>query len=63
MESVDQDPPFMAGSVGPESGGLGFPNIADRIEYSKFAASDPKLKFASKGRLKTGSSGGNGSAA
>lgn len=48
--------------MGPDSGGLGFPNIADRIEYSRFAASEPKLKFGSKGRLKTWSSGGNGSA-
>lgn len=30
-----------------ESGGLGLPNIADRIEYSRLAASEPKEKFGS----------------
>ena len=46
-----------------ESGGLGLPNIADRIEYSKFAASEPKVKSGSKVRLNRGSvAAGNGSA-
>lgn len=46
-----------------ESGGLGLPRIAERIEYSKFAASEPKAKFESKETLKTGSFAGKGSAA
>lgn len=46
-----------------ESGGLGLPNIADRIEYSKFAASEPNAKLGSKLRLNRGSAvAGNGSA-
>lgn len=45
-----------------ESGGLGLPNIADRIEYSKFAASEPNAKLGSKLRLNRGSAvAGNGS--
>jgi len=40
------------------------PNIADRIEYSKLAASDPNEKLlASNGTLKRGSLGENDSAA
>lgn len=31
------------------SGGLGFPKMAERIEYSRFAASDPKGKLGSNG--------------
>lgn len=31
------------------SGGLGLPRIAERIEYSRLAASEPKEKFGSKG--------------
>lgn len=30
-----------------DSGGLWLPNIAESIEYSKFAASEPKEKLAS----------------
>jgi hypothetical protein len=39
------------------------PNIADRIEYSKLAASDPNEKLGSNGTLKRGSLGENDSAA
>lgn len=46
-----------------ESGGLGFPRMADRMEYSRFAASEPKAKLGSKGTLKRGSFVENGSAA
>lgn len=35
-----------------ESGGLGLPRIAERIEYSRLAASDPKEKLESKGTPK-----------
>lgn len=45
-----------------ESGGLGLPRIAERMEYSKFAASDPKVKFGSKETLKRGSFAGKRSA-
>jgi hypothetical protein len=41
----------------PDSGGLGLPRIADRIEYSMFAASEPKVKLGSKGMLRPGSLG------
>lgn len=46
-----------------ESGGLGLPRMADKMEYSKFAASEPNAKFGSKETLKSGSFVGNGSAA
>jgi hypothetical protein len=39
------------------------PNIADRIEYSRLAASDPNEKLGSNGTLKRGSLGENDSAA
>lgn len=32
------------GEVGVESGGLGLPRMADNIEYSRLAASDPNAK-------------------
>lgn len=46
-----------------ESGGLGLPRMAERMEYSRFAASDPKAKLGSNETLKRGSFVGNGSAA
>lgn len=32
-----------------ESDGLGFPKIAERMEYSRLAASEPNVKFGSNG--------------
>jgi hypothetical protein len=48
---------------GPDSGGLGLPNMADKMEYSRLAASDPKEKLGSNGTLKRGSPGEKDSAA
>lgn len=45
-----------------DSGGLGLPSIAERMEYSMFAASEPKAKPVSNGTLNKGLSGGKGSA-
>jgi len=41
--------------------GLGLPNMADSIEYSRFAASEPKEKLGSKGVVSTASVCCNGS--
>lgn len=41
--------------------GLGLPNMAERIEYSRFAASEPKEKLGSKGVVSTASVCCNGS--
>jgi hypothetical protein len=49
------------GVVCPESGGLLLASIAERMEYSLLAASDPNAKLASKGPRKKGSAEGNGS--
>lgn len=65
-DSVSVDHPEYGGCgdwvEGPESDGLGFPSIADRIEYSRLAASDPNAKLGSNGILHIGSFCGNGSA-
>jgi hypothetical protein len=45
-----------------DSDGLGFPNMAERIEYSRFAASDPKVKFGSNDAPNNGSACAKGSA-
>ena len=45
-----------------DSEGLGFPNIADSIEYSKLAASEPKVKVGSKEEVRMDSFCGNDSA-
>jgi hypothetical protein len=50
------------GGVVPDSGGLGLPRMADRMEYSELAASEPKAKLVSKLTLNIGSFGGKGSA-
>lgn len=39
------------------SGGLGFPRMAERMEYSRLAASEPKLNVESKAEEKRVSSG------
>jgi hypothetical protein len=49
--------------VDADSGGLGFPRMADSIEYSRFAASEPKVYVVgSKGALRRESSCGKESA-
>jgi hypothetical protein len=49
IESVDQREYCRSGGgVAEESGGLGFPRIAERIEYSRLAASEPNGKLGSK---------------
>ena len=46
-----------------DSGGLGFPKMAERIEYSRFAASEPKVYVVgSKGALRRDSACGKESA-
>jgi hypothetical protein len=50
------------GGVPSESGGLGLPSMAERTEYSRFAASDPKGKLVSNGTTNVESLVGNGSA-
>jgi hypothetical protein len=45
-----------------DSGGLGLPKIAERIEYSRLAASEPKEKLGSKGDANSESAAGNVSA-
>lgn len=38
-----------------DSPGLGLPKIAERIEYSRFAASEPKENVGSNAEAKSGS--------
>lgn len=45
-----------------DSPGEGLPSMADRMEYSRLAASEPNGKEGSYGTLKRGSLGGKGSA-
>lgn len=45
-----------------DSPGEGLPRMAERMEYSRLAASEPKGKEGSYGTLKRGSFGGKGSA-
>jgi hypothetical protein len=53
MGSEAEDQEYECGGGGggdvEESDGLGFPKIAERMEYSRFAASEPKEKFGSNG--------------
>ena len=44
------------------SGVLGLPKMAERMVYSRLAASEPKEKLESKVKLNIGSFGANGSA-
>ena len=50
------------GGVGSDSGVPWFPRMAERMEYSRLAASEPKGKLESNGAGKRGSFGVNGSA-
>jgi hypothetical protein len=62
MESADQREYCKSGGgVAEESGGLGFPRIAERIEYSRLAASEPNGKLGSKDEASMTSLCGNDS--
>ena len=64
MESADQREYGKSGGGDvEESGGLGFPSIAERIEYSRLAASEPNGKLGSKDEASMTSLCGNGSPA
>lgn len=62
IESVDQREYCRSGGgVAEESGGLGFPRIWERIEYSRLAASEPNGKLGSKDEANMASLCGKGS--
>lgn len=60
--SEEGQPEYVGGGVESPCGGLGLPKIADRMEYSRFAASEPNGKLESKGTSKVGDSCNIGSA-
>ena len=55
-------PDSVGGGVDSPCGGLGLPKMADKIEYSRFAASEPKGKLGSNGTSNGEFSGSNESA-